>query len=77
MLQLALSIKSSNPTNNGQLTDSAGFDENKSPSDAETESSAGTALRMFLTKYQSDPIDIDTAIFERDRATETDRDFRL
>jgi len=40
-------------------------------------STAGEALKEFLAKYELDPIDIDTAIFEQDRETETDRDFKL
>ena len=39
--------------------------------------SAGTALKNFLKKYESEPIDIDTRIFDAYRATETDRNFTL
>jgi hypothetical protein len=39
--------------------------------------SAGEALKNFLKKYESDPVGIDTSIFEKDRKTETDRDFRF
>jgi hypothetical protein len=39
--------------------------------------SAGEALKSFLKKYESDPVGIDTSIFEQDRKTETDRDFRF
>ncbi len=39
--------------------------------------SASNALKNFLKKYESDPIDIDTSIFEQYREIETDRDFRL
>lgn len=64
MLTLALSIKK-------------GFKQPLISETQSTETSAGLALRNFLKKYQSEPIDIDTRIFEQNRATETDRDFRL
>jgi len=62
-----------------QPDDFSGFIENAPPADAKTVEppSAGAALKLFLKKYQSDPVDIDTSIFEQDRATDTDRDFRL
>jgi hypothetical protein len=44
---------------------------------AEPESNAGQALKAFLNKYQAEDIDIDTTIFEENRRTEADRDFRL
>jgi hypothetical protein len=43
----------------------------------EAQSNAGLALSAFLTKYHAEAIDIDTSIFEENRKTETDRDFRL
>lgn len=36
---------------------------------------AGVALKEFLHKYQAS--DIDTSIFEENRKSDTDRDFRL
>lgn len=44
---------------------------------AQTESNAGLALKAFLNKYQAEAIDIDTSIFEENRKTDADRDFRL
>lgn len=38
---------------------------------------AGVALKAFLNKYQAEDIDIDTSIFEENRKTDADRDFRL
>jgi hypothetical protein len=38
---------------------------------------ADVALKAFLNKYQDEAIDIDTIIFEENRKTEVDRDFRL
>jgi hypothetical protein len=38
--------------------------------------SAGEALKAFLKKYESDPIDIDTSIFDSYRKSVKDRDFR-
>jgi hypothetical protein len=38
---------------------------------------ADVALKAFLNKYQDEAIDIDTSIFEENRKTEIDRDFRL
>lgn len=38
---------------------------------------AGVALKEFLHKYQASDIDIDTSIFEENRKSDTDRDFRL
>jgi hypothetical protein len=40
-------------------------------------SDAGVALKEFLNKYQASDIDIDTSIFEENRKSVTDRDFRL
>ena len=40
-------------------------------------SDAGVALKQFLNKYQASDIDIDTSIFEENRKSVTDRDFRL
>jgi len=76
MLQLALSIKKTSPAEAIGQTENVGL----SPptlKEADTSLSAGTALQNFLKKYEADPIDIDTRIFEKDRATETDRDFKL
>lgn len=44
---------------------------------AEPKSNAGLALKAFLNKYQAEDIDIDTSIFEENRKTDADRDFRL
>ncbi len=80
MLQLALSIKKTSlPDVIDQSDDFSGFIENASPADARTVASpsAGAALKNFLKKYESNPVDIDTSVFEQDRATDTDRDFRL
>jgi len=38
---------------------------------------AGVALKEFLNKYQASDIDIDTSIFEENRKSDADRDFRL
>ena len=38
---------------------------------------AGLALKTFLHKYQAEAIDIDTSIFEENRKTDVERDFRL
>ena len=38
---------------------------------------ADVALKAFLNKYQDEAIDIDTSIFEENRKTDIDRDFRL
>ena len=38
---------------------------------------AGLALKEFLNKYQASDIDIDTSIFEENRKSDADRDFRL
>jgi len=38
---------------------------------------AGLALNSFLHKYQAENIDIDTSIFEENRKTDVERDFRL
>ena len=38
---------------------------------------AGLALKTFLHKYQTESIDIDTSIFEENRKTDVERDFRL
>lgn len=43
----------------------------------ETQNNAGLALNAFLTKYHAENIDIDTRIFEENRKTDVDRDFRL
>ena len=43
----------------------------------ETGNSAGLALKSFLKKYQSEQIDIDMDIFEKNRKNETGRDFKL
>ena len=40
-------------------------------------SDAGVALKEFLNKFQASDIDIDTSIFEENRKSVTDRDFRL
>lgn len=80
MLQLALSIKKTSlPDVIDQSDDFSGFIAKASAGDARTvaSQSAGTALKNFLKKYESDPVDIDTSFFEQDRATDTDRDFRL
>ena len=37
----------------------------------------GVALKAFLNKYEAEDIDIDTSIFEENRKTDDDRDFRL
>lgn len=37
----------------------------------------GLALKNFLHKYQTENIDIDTAIFEENRKIEVERDFSL
>jgi hypothetical protein len=42
----------------------------------EKNNSAGEALKKFLKKYESDPIDIDTAIFDSYRKSVVERDFR-
>jgi len=44
---------------------------------AATQNNAGLALKAFLKKYQTEKIDIDTRIFDEDRKTSVDRDFRL
>ncbi|MEI6068974.1 MAG: hypothetical protein WCP96_16665 [Methylococcaceae bacterium] len=38
---------------------------------------AGVALKAFLNKCQAEDIDIDTRIFEENRKTDADRDFKL
>jgi len=38
---------------------------------------AGVALKEFLNKYQASDIDIDTSIFEENRKSDADRDFKL
>ncbi len=38
--------------------------------------SFGTALTAFLKKYENDPIDIDTSIFDSYRKSVVERDFR-
>ena len=38
--------------------------------------SAGEALKAFLKKYESDPIDIDTSIFDSYRKSVVERGFR-
>lgn len=43
----------------------------------EMQSNAGLALKAFLNKYQTEAIDVDTDIFEENRKTDVDRDFRL
>ena len=42
-----------------------------------TQNNAGLALKVFLKKYQTEKIDIDTRIFDEYRKTDVDRDFRL
>ena len=44
---------------------------------SEPKSNAGVALKAFLDKYQTEDIDVDTRIFEENRKTKVDRDFRL
>lgn len=39
--------------------------------------SAGAALKNFLKKYENDPIDIDTSIFDDYRKTVTEREVDL
>jgi hypothetical protein len=39
--------------------------------------SAGLALKNFLKKYENDPIDIDTSIFDDYRKTVTEREIDL
>ena len=39
--------------------------------------SAGLALQNFLKKYEDDPIDIDTSIFDDYRKTVTEREINL
>ena len=41
------------------------------------ESSVNVALNDFLKRYEENPINIDTEIFEEYRKTATDRDFKL
>jgi hypothetical protein len=43
----------------------------------EAKNNAGSALKAFLNKYQTEDIDIDTRIFDEDRKINVDRDFRL
>ena len=43
----------------------------------EPKNNAGEALNTFLNKYKNQNIDIDTEIFEENRTTAIDRDFRL
>ncbi len=38
---------------------------------------AGSALKEFLKRYENDPIDIDTSIFDRDRAFIKEREIDL
>ncbi len=38
---------------------------------------AGSALKEFLKKYENDPVDIDTSIFDRDRAFVKEREIDL
>jgi len=40
-------------------------------------SSFAIALHEFLNKVKENPLDIDTAIFDRDREQESGRDFQL
>jgi len=42
-----------------------------------TDSSINVALNDFLKRYEENPIDIDTEIFEGYRKIATDRDFKL
>ena len=43
----------------------------------EAKNNAGSALEAFLNKYQTEDIDVDTRIFEENRKTDVERDFRL
>ena len=43
----------------------------------EPENKAGLALRAFLKKYESEPIDIDTSIFDSYRKDVRERDIEL
>ena len=43
----------------------------------EAKNNAGSALEAFLNKYQAEDIDVDTRIFEENRKTDVERDFRL
>ncbi len=38
---------------------------------------AGSALKEFLKRYENAPVDIDTSIFDRDRAFVKDREIDL
>jgi hypothetical protein len=42
----------------------------------ENKTSFGVNLKAFLEKYESDPIDIDTSIFDSYRKSVTERGFR-
>ncbi len=44
---------------------------------SESKNNAGIALSEFLNKYQSEEIDVDTQVFEENRKSDIDRDFRL
>lgn len=44
---------------------------------SEAQNNAGSALKAFLNKYQTEDIDVDTCIFEESRKTDVDRDFQL
>ncbi|MDD5271463.1 MAG: hypothetical protein PHU14_01965 [Methylovulum sp.] len=70
MLHLALSIKKTDPAQAIGQAENAGLISSPTLKEADTSLSAGTALQNFLKKYESDPIDIDTRIFEQDRASE-------